>query len=255
MALLIPNSTQVPNFLMDELLPIVDSAGWKIISFICRKTYGWQKREDRISLSQFESGTGVSRPWLVKTLGRLTSSGLLLKTRSQRGDVYGLNLESDAEEVKRILQRPRPGEFSSRVKLVNQSTQLPKTGELSFKTGELTLPTKQTKTKPRNLSGTTSPSRGARIPENFSVTDEHREFSRKNNFPPPEEIIDEFIDYWRAVPGVRGLKLDWDATFRNRLRETATRHRGRGGTNGNGSNSGQADIIRAAAERVARQAS
>ena len=108
MALLIPNSTQVPNFLMDELLPIVDSAGWKIISFICRKTYGWQKREDRISLSQFESGTGVSRPWLVKTLGRLTSSGLLLKTRSQRGDVYGLNLESDAEEVKRILQRPPP---------------------------------------------------------------------------------------------------------------------------------------------------
>lgn len=29
----------------------------------------------------------------------------------------------------------------------------------------------------------------------------------------------EFIDYWRGVPGARGRKLDWPATFRNRLRE------------------------------------
>jgi hypothetical protein len=31
--------------------------------------------------------------------------------------------------------------------------------------------------------------------------------------------IAEFIDYWIAVPGQRGTKLDWDATFRNRVRD------------------------------------
>lgn len=31
-------------------------------------------------------------------------------------------------------------------------------------------------------------------------------------------IIAEFVDYWIAVPGQKGLKLDWDATFRNNLR-------------------------------------
>lgn len=42
----------------------------------------------------------------------------------------------------------------------------------------------------------------------------------------PEEVADEvdkFRDYWCAVTGQRGVKLDWDATFRNRLREQAGR--------------------------------
>lgn len=38
-----------------------------------------------------------------------------------------------------------------------------------------------------------------------------------------DEAVAEFHDYWRGVPGQRGRKLDWDGTFRNRLRETAGR--------------------------------
>jgi hypothetical protein len=34
-----------------------------------------------------------------------------------------------------------------------------------------------------------------------------------------ETLVAEFIDYWIAVPGQRGTKLDWDATFRNRVRQ------------------------------------
>jgi hypothetical protein len=29
----------------------------------------------------------------------------------------------------------------------------------------------------------------------------------------------EFVDYWVSVPGQRGCKLDWSATWRNRVRE------------------------------------
>lgn len=29
---------------------------------------------------------------------------------------------------------------------------------------------------------------------------------------------DEFVDYWRGIPGQRGVKLDWPATWRNRGR-------------------------------------
>lgn len=35
----------------------------------------------------------------------------------------------------------------------------------------------------------------------------------------PEELFYEFRDYWIAVPGQRGLKLDWYATWRNRVRD------------------------------------
>lgn len=31
-------------------------------------------------------------------------------------------------------------------------------------------------------------------------------------------IADEFRDFWIAIPGAKGVKLDWSATFRNRVR-------------------------------------
>lgn len=34
----------------------------------------------------------------------------------------------------------------------------------------------------------------------------------------PEKLFEEFTDYWRAVPGERGRKKDWLATFRNHIR-------------------------------------
>jgi hypothetical protein len=37
---------------------------------------------------------------------------------------------------------------------------------------------------------------------------------------------EKFIDYWRAQPGQRGVKLDWPATWRNWMRRAAERHPG-----------------------------
>lgn len=34
----------------------------------------------------------------------------------------------------------------------------------------------------------------------------------------------QFIDYWIAAPGQKGVKLDWDATWRNWMRRSAERH-------------------------------
>jgi hypothetical protein len=34
---------------------------------------------------------------------------------------------------------------------------------------------------------------------------------------------DEFVDYWSAVPGSRGCKLDWLATWRNRVRQIVSK--------------------------------
>lgn len=37
-------------------------------------------------------------------------------------------------------------------------------------------------------------------------------------------LADEFRDYWIAVRGVRGLKLDWFVTWRNKVRNTTSSH-------------------------------
>jgi uncharacterized protein YdaU (DUF1376 family) len=35
---------------------------------------------------------------------------------------------------------------------------------------------------------------------------------------------EQFLDYWRGVPGAKGVKLDWPATWRNRVREQIQRN-------------------------------
>jgi len=72
--------------------------------------------------------------------------------------------------------------------------------------------------------------KGTRIPENFSVTLEHQRWAKEHNLPSPSDYIEAFCDYWRAKPGAGGVKLDWDATFRNWMRNSLTK----GAVNGNG---------------------
>lgn len=48
-----------------------------------------------------------------------------------------------------------------------------------------------------------------------------------------EAITAEFVDYWRAVPGAKGVKLDWPATWRNWIRRKGEQasHPGRASPN------------------------
>ena len=50
---LIPNSTQIPNVILDKIIPGIPNAEAKCLLYICRRTYGFHKEKDRISLTQF----------------------------------------------------------------------------------------------------------------------------------------------------------------------------------------------------------
>jgi phage replication O-like protein O len=65
----------------------------QVFDAIIRQTYGWNKREDRISLSQFVEATGLAKPHIVHAL-----SGLLLKKAiivaekgNDKGKWYSIN--------------------------------------------------------------------------------------------------------------------------------------------------------------------
>ena len=66
-------------------------------------------------------------------------------------------------------------------------------------------------------------SRGARIPDDFTVTDEMRSWAKSKGFDhlDLDAITEEFFDYWHAVPGAKGVKLDWTGTWRNWIRRKA----------------------------------
>lgn len=65
--------------------------------------------------------------------------------------------------------------------------------------------------------------RGHRLPEGWQPDAELIGFSIGLGFSADQErkTRAEFCDYWLGVPGSRGCKLDWPATYRNRLREVA----------------------------------
>lgn len=68
--------------------------------------------------------------------------------------------------------------------------------------------------------------RGHRLPDNWRPSPDTIAAMRQQ-FPHVDlkAIHEEFTDYWRGVPGAKGRKLDWEGTWRNRVREIAGRQR------------------------------
>jgi uncharacterized protein YdaU (DUF1376 family) len=74
--------------------------------------------------------------------------------------------------------------------------------------------------------------RGTRLPTTFSLTEEHRRFASEIGVDADREFA-KFQDYFLSLPGQKGTKADWDATFRNWLRRSVEMARSsHGGGNG-----------------------
>lgn len=91
MSLFIPNSYLTPNAYNDYIMPLLTGDEWKIVTYALRRTFGFQKLTDRISLSQFargiknkegeylDYGTGLSVPTCSKCLAALTLYRVLVE--------------------------------------------------------------------------------------------------------------------------------------------------------------------------------
>ena len=69
--------------------------------------------------------------------------------------------------------------------------------------------------------------RGTRLADDWTLPDGWDKDLPRLGFTPRliETTADEFKDYWIAVPGKGGIKLNWQATWRNWCRRTADRLR------------------------------
>ena len=56
----------------------------RVLWFILRKTYGWQKKTDWISLSQFSKGTGLDKRHVHRTLKRLQEREIVKDAKLNR---------------------------------------------------------------------------------------------------------------------------------------------------------------------------
>jgi hypothetical protein len=113
---LIPNSTPVPNFFFDDLLPVLPETTFRVLMFLWRKTIGWNKEKDFVSLSQIQRGTGVCRRHAVAGTRLLEACGLFSRSKSGlRGTICFAVSDFDPHDVVEKLNRlvPKGNQFTT----------------------------------------------------------------------------------------------------------------------------------------------
>ena len=92
-----PNYTQTPNELFDVLMADMGEAELRVVLVAIRKTLGWHKQRDAISLSQFEKMSGLSHQGAIDGIAAATKRGLLREVGTgKRGvKIYELVISVD----------------------------------------------------------------------------------------------------------------------------------------------------------------
>ena len=101
-----PNHTQIPNGYLDVLMPILSEAEFKCLIYIARRTFGFHKRFDKISISQmtkgikkYDKGTGLSRQSVVTATNKLHQAKIIQKTQSGGITKYKVVQNLDYQQV------------------------------------------------------------------------------------------------------------------------------------------------------------
>jgi DNA-binding transcriptional MocR family regulator len=164
---------------------------------------------------------GCSVATLDRAIEELVQFGWLSKERREAGGVNDYTLMDGSEGVLMGEDTPTHEDTpSSRV-------------TTPLLTGDET----QKEASPRETDGSensdslrsSSSKRGARLPDGWQPDEPMRDWFRQQPFATtinPVMETEKFIDYWRAQPGQRGVKLDWAGTWRNWMRNAAQRATG-----------------------------
>lgn len=163
---------------------------WHFVALLCLKAQGTldsdaPHRERRIALK-----LGLQLPQLDELKRRL------IEVRLIDEDWQPLNWGKRQFESDVSTERVRA--FRKRQRNVSETDQRQNRTETE---------TEQNRTEQRER-------RATRLPDDFALTRERRLVAEAERLP-AERTFEKFCNYWRSVPGAKGRKLDWDATWRN----------------------------------------
>ncbi len=84
--------TKIANEILEALarIRIAGEAG-QVFYFILRKTYGFNKKADPISLSQFSLGTGLKKNTICKAINKLKELNLITNKGNDLATIYSIN--------------------------------------------------------------------------------------------------------------------------------------------------------------------
>lgn len=111
-----PNFTTVPDEVFDVLVPHLSGAEVKALLYIIRRTFGFKKERDSISISQMlhgivkrngerlDAGAGLSKPTLCRALATLVEKGVIISKRQY--DYNGSNMATSYQLNMRDYRAP-----------------------------------------------------------------------------------------------------------------------------------------------------
>lgn len=83
--------TKIANELYDAIIKWrLSSYEHRVLIWIIRKTYGWNKKHDWISLSQFQKGTNIPQPHICRALKMLRQQNMIIKGGNRNRTTYGI---------------------------------------------------------------------------------------------------------------------------------------------------------------------
>ena len=96
--------TRIANEIVDRLCSHrLPGQEWQVLWVIIRKTYGFKKKKDMISLSQFSESTTIDRRKIPALLNSLLAKNIILKTVTNKGDTeaiyYGIQKDYESWQV------------------------------------------------------------------------------------------------------------------------------------------------------------
>ncbi|MCB0486092.1 MAG: replication protein [Flavobacteriaceae bacterium] len=123
-----PNTTPIPDDVFDKLLAVLSGAELKVLLYICRRTFGFKKQKDSISLNQMvngikkkngevlDAGTGLGKASVARAAKSLEEMGAIVRIQNRstkKGDeptTYSLNVlpvSQNETPPGTILRHPR----------------------------------------------------------------------------------------------------------------------------------------------------
>jgi hypothetical protein len=93
-----PTTTPVPDEVFDVLMPQLSGAELKVLLYICRRTFGFKKASDNISLQQIatgittkdgrvlDRGTGLCIPSVTNSVRSLEQRGIIVREKNQSSE-------------------------------------------------------------------------------------------------------------------------------------------------------------------------
>lgn len=94
---------KLSNHLFDYVMPTLSPTAWMVLCFIVRKTTGWRKESDRLSMGDIKKGTGIkSDNTVIKAVSELEERQFILSEHrkdTRQKNTYTLNTTIKIEVV------------------------------------------------------------------------------------------------------------------------------------------------------------